>query len=306
MSFKIITDSASGLTKEIIDRYNILIVPLSYIDQDGKEYIPSIESGEEGHKDFYQKMREKYVFKTSCANEETFTNVFKKVLDDGKDVLYFSLSSGLSATYTCAKNAATALEETYKDRKILVLDTLNASLGEGLTIYTACLLKEKGATIEEVYQNAIDTRLNLNSLFTVKSLTYLARGGRISKVSMLVGNAIDIKPVMYVNNTGKLVAFNKVIGRKRSILSIADKVAKTIINPEEQTIFISHGDCIEDAEFLALLIKQRVPVKDFVFNYIDAAIGSHSGPDTLAVFYYGLSREETIKTNALASACDNN
>lgn len=306
MSFKIITDSSAGLTKEIIDKFDIQVIPLTYLDKDGKEHVPSVDFGNSEFKDFYKKMREKQTFKTSCINENTFTNIFKRVLDSGKDLLYFSLSSGLSATYSCAEKSAVELRKIYKDRKIYIVDTLLASLGEGLLVYSACELKKQGASIDEVYLNAMNSRQYLNSLFTVKSLSYLARGGRISKVSMLVGNAIDIKPVMYVNENGKLVAFNKVIGRKRSIISIADKISKTIINPENQTIFISHGDCVEDAELLALLIKQRVPVKDFVFNYIDTVIGSHSGPDTLAVFYYGLSREEAVKNTALVNSYSKN
>ena len=162
-------------------------------------------------------------------------------------------------------------------------------------VHSICLYKQEGASIEKAVERIKSTRLNVNSIFTVKTLANLVRGGRISKLTYAVGTAIDIKPTMYVNENGKLVSFGKVIGRKRSIFAIADKVAKTIINGEQQTVFIAHGDCIEEAEYLANLIASKVKVKNFIFNYIDPVIGVHSGPDTLAVFYFGVSREEAVK-----------
>ena len=294
MKFKIFTDTGAGLTKEILERFDIDIVALSFIN-DGEIYDSRLIGTEEYYKDFYQMLRNKDNLTTACANESSFIEAFEPYLERGIDVLYIGFSSALSATYTCAVKAIERLKSKYKNAKIISIDSLNASLGQGLFVYSACLLAEDGKEIEEVVEALENVKPNLNSLFTVKTLSYLARGGRVSKMSYAIGTVVDIKPLMYVNKEGKLLAYGKVIGRKRSIFSLADKVAKSIIDPEKQTIFISHGDCIEDAKLLAKLISDKINVKDYVFNYIDPVIACHSGPDTLAVFYYGLEREETVR-----------
>lgn len=297
MKFKIFTDTGSGLTKEIIDRHNIGIVALSFI-KDGELYDSHLVGTEEYYKDFYQMLRNKDNLTTAAANEYSFTEAFEPYLQNGEDILYIGFSSGLSATYSCALKAIKMLKEKYPERKILSVDSLLASFGQGLYVYNACLLAEEGKTIEQVKLSLENTKQNLNSLFTVKTLAYLCRGGRVSKMSYAIGTVVDIKPLMYVSEKGKLLSYQKVIGRKRSIFAIAEKVAKTITNPENQTVFISHGDCIEDAKLLASLISNKINVKGFLFNYIDPVIAVHSGPDTLAVFYYGLNREETVSNDA--------
>ena len=293
MKFKIFTDTGAGLTKEIIEKFNIGVVSLSFI-KDGEVYEAEIIGSENYYRDFYQMLRNRDNLSTTCANEESFIEAFTPTLEKGEDVLYIGFSSALSSTYSCAVKAINRLKEIYKDRKILSVDSLLASFGQGLFVYNACKMACEDKSIEQVKEELENTKMNVNSLFTVKTLAYLARGGRVSKMSYAIGTVVDIKPIMYVNENGKLQAFSKVFGRKRSILAIADKVAKTIVNGENQTVFISHGDCIEDAQYLAKLISQKVEVKDFMFNYIDPVIGVHSGPDTLAVFYYGLTREETV------------
>ncbi len=293
MKFKIFTDTGAGLTREILQRYDIEIVALSFIN-DGEIYDSRLIGTEEYYKDFYTLLRNKSNLSTACANESAFTEAFEPFLKKGKDILYIGFSSALSVTYFCAENAIKALKEKYPNRKIIAVDSLNASLGQGLYVYNACLLAEEGKEIEEVKEFLESSKQSFNSLFTVKTLAYLCRGGRVSKMSYAIGTAIDVKPLMYVSSEGKLLAYQKVIGRKRSIFALADKLAKTIIDGEKQTVFISHGDCLKDAELLASLIKARVEVKEFVFNYIDPVIAVHSGPDTLAVFYRGLSREETV------------
>lgn len=294
MNYKIYTDSSSGLPSSIINLYNINVIPLSVIIDGEIEEVRCHD--EEFMKNFYSHLRDKNDMTTSCINEQTFYENFKTELSSGYDVIYIGLSSGLSKTIENAELSAKRLEKEFPNRKIYVVDSLNACLGEGLLVYTACLKKEEGLSAKEVYEYLLSVRLSANSLFTVKTLSYLAKGGRISKLNYALGTVVDIKPVMYVNEKGKLVSSSKVIGRKRSLIAIADNFAKTIINPEIQTVFIGHGDCIEDAEFLAKLISARVPVKEFIFNYIDPIIGVHSGPDTLAVFAYGLSREPQIAT----------
>ena len=289
MNYKIYTDSSSGLPQNIVERFNLNVIPLTVVI--GGE-ITEVNCGDEIFmKNFYQKLREKNNMSTSCINEETFYDYFKRDVKEGYDIIYIGLSSGLSKTIENALSASTRIEKEFPNRKVYVVDSLNACLGEGLLAYTACLKKEEGVSAKEVYDFLLSVRLSANSLFTVKTLSYLAKGGRISKLSYALGTVVDIKPVMYVNEKGKLVSSSKVIGRKRSMIAIADNFAKTMINPETQTVFIGHGDCLDDAKCLAKLISERVSVKEFVFNYIDPIIGVHSGPDTLAVFGYGLSRE---------------
>lgn len=299
MNYKIYTDSSSGLPKNIIDRFNLNVISLTVIIA-GE--VTSVKcDDEEFMKNFYKNLREKNDMSTSCINEQTFYDYFEKELKSGYDVVYIGLSSGLSKTIENAENVSKSLEEKYPNNKVYVVDSLNACLGEGLLTYTACLKKEEGVSAKELYDYLLSVRLSANSLFTVKTLSYLAKGGRISKLSYALGTVVDIKPVMYVNEKGKLVSSSKVIGRKRSMIAIADNFAKTTINPEIQTVFIGHGDCYEDAQLLAKLISERVPVKEFIFNYIDPIIGVHSGPDTLAVFSYGLSRQPQVVTEASKS-----
>ncbi|MBQ3234898.1 MAG: DegV family protein [Clostridia bacterium] len=289
MSYTIFTDSSSGLPKVVTDNYDINIIPLTCII-DGEETEIRCDD-EKFLKDFYERLRAKADMSTACINEQTFLDYFTPELEKGNDVIYIGLSSGLSVTVENARKVSAELEKKFPNNKVYVVDSLNASLGEGLLAYTACVKKEEGKSIKEVYDHLQSVCLNANSLFTVKTLTYLAKGGRISKLSMAVGTVVDIKPVMHVNHQGKLVASRKVIGRKRSVMAIADDFVSTVINPEEQTVFIGHGDCIEDAELLAKLISSKVKVKEFIFNYIDPVIAIHSGPDTLAVFAYGKKRE---------------
>ena len=294
MSYKIYTDSSSSLPKHVIDRFNINVIPLTVIIDGEIEQVKCHD--QDFMKNFYKRLREKNDMTTSCINQETFYETFKKELSIGVDVIYIGLSSGLSNTINNAVDASCRLKKEFSNNSVYVVDSLNACLGEGLLTYTACLKKEEGLSAEEVYKYLTSIRLSANSLFTVKTLSYLAKGGRISKLSYAIGTVVDIKPVMYVNEKGKLVSSSKVIGRKRSMIAIADNFAKTMINPEAQTVFIGHGDCLDDANYLAKLISERVPVKEFIFNYIDPIIGVHSGPDTLAVFAYGLSREPQIST----------
>ena len=263
MSFKIITDSSSGLTPEIINCFDLTVIPLSLIVE-GE--IKDIHSDEEFLKKFYTDLRDRKSMSTSCVNPETFYENFKTELQLGNDVLYIGLSSGLSATVANAVSAAEKLKKEFPDRKIYVVDSMNASMGEGLLVYSACIKKEAGLSIDETYKFLIANRMNLNSLFTVNTLWFLARGGRISKLSMTVGSVVDIKPVMYVNEKGKLVSSSKVIGRKRSIAAIRDNFVAATANNEVQTVFIGHGDCVEDAKLLAKMISEKMPVKNFIFN----------------------------------------
>ncbi len=288
MNYKIFTDSSSGLPKIITSRFDLTIIPVPMIINGEEVSVKSDD--EEFLKNFYKSLREKLDMKTSCINKQDFISYFSKELQNGNDVLYIGLSSGLSATMQNACEAGKELSEKFPERNIFIIDSLNASLGSGLLTYLALLKQQEGLKITEVYDYITSVRLNANSLFTVKTLSYLAKGGRISKLSMTVGTVVDIKPIMHVDERGKLVASSKVIGRRRSISQIAENFVKTIEKPEEQTVFIGHGDCLDDAALLSDLISRKVHVKQFIFYYIDPIIAVHSGPDTLAAFCLGKSR----------------
>ena len=289
MNFKIFTDSSCNLTDEIIEKYDIGIVRLYYI-YNGNLYPGYVKKDESAIKNFYELLRNKNDLSTSCANKEAFIEAFEPTLKDGNDLMYIGFSSGLSETYNQSVLAINDLKEKYPDRKIIAIDTLNASLGQGLIVLSACRLRDEGKSFDEVTTFIEKNKLNVNSLFTVKTLSYLARGGRISKATYFVGTAIDVKPTMRVNVLGKLVSYGKVIGRKRSLIAIADTFASKIQVDNIKTVCISHGDSIEDAKTLESLIRKKANIEEVIINYIDPTIAVHSGPDTLAVFCIFLSR----------------
>jgi DegV family protein with EDD domain len=212
-------------------------------------------------------------------------------LEDGTDILYLGFSSGLSSTFASGKLAAEELSEKYPDRKILVADTLSASLGQGLLVYHAVKLKESGASIEEVRDFVQNNRLNLCHWFTIDDLFFLKRGGRVSATTAVVGTMLGIKPVMHVDDEGHLINVGKARGRRAAIDALFDKANETMIGDRSDAIvFISHGDCIEDAEYLADRIRKEIGVKEVRIGYVGAVIGSHSGPGTLALFFLGSQR----------------
>ena len=289
MSFVLMTDSSANLTTDIIEKHNIEIIPLIFI-VNGVEYTSYRKGENVDIKQFYDMMRNKENIKTSLITPETFIEEFEKQLKDGKDVLYIGFSSGLSGTFQSSVIAADTLAEKYPDRKIIVWDSLCASMGQGLIVYYAAKMKEEGKSIEEIVAWLDENRLKLAHWFTVDDLFFLKRGGRISATTAILGSALNIKPVLHVDDNGKLVSVSKARGRKQSINALLSKMDETAIEPEKQTIFISHGDCIEDADYLADKIREKHGIKDIVINYVDPVIGSHSGPGTLALFFIGTNR----------------
>ncbi|MEG2456704.1 MAG: DegV family protein, partial [Clostridia bacterium] len=239
---------------------------------------------------FYTLLRQKEELTTSCVNAETFYNVFKPVLEAGKDILYIGFSSALSGTYAAAKAAILDLQPLFPERKILHVDTLGASLGEGLLVLHSAWLREQGKSVTEVYEWLENNKLHLCHFFTVDDLYYLFKGGRVQKSSYYIANLVNIKPVMHMDNEGRLVPVNKVIGRKKSLSWLAEQVAENIIKPEEQTICISHGDCIEDVNYLIERLNEKIKVKDIIINYVDPVVGAHCGPGTVAIFCLGKQR----------------
>lgn len=286
-NYVIMTDSGTDFTKEMIAELDVKLLDLS-VTLEGKEPVPnsSLDLPE-----LYAFLREKKSASTAAVNLDAFLEEMTPVLEEGKDILYIGFSSGLSSTFASGKLAAEELSEKYPDRKIYAVDTLAASLGEGLLVYHAAKMRLAGADIEEVRDFVENNRLNLCHWFTIDDLFFLKRGGRVSATTAVVGTMLGIKPVMHVDNEGHLINVGKARGRRASIDALFAKAAETMTGDRsDATVFISHGDCIDDANYLADRIKNELGVKEVRIAYVGAVIGSHSGPGTLALFFFGSER----------------
>ena len=289
MNYEIITDSCANLTETQIEELGLNIVSMMFRIGD-TEYVSYTKGKHTDLKQFYDKMRQKENVTTSQVNTETFIEAMEPILESDKDVLYIAFSSALSGTCQSANIAADMLKEKYPDRKILIVDSLAASMGEGLLVYYAAKMRLDGKSIDEVADFVTDNRLKLCHWFTVDNLFFLHRGGRLSSTSAILGTMLGIKPVLHVDDEGRLILVEKVRGRKNSLDKMIEKMQETIIEPEKQVVFISHGDAEEDVLYLAEQIKSKIGVKEVVINYIDPVIGGHSGPGTCAIFFFGTKR----------------
>jgi len=289
MGYEIVTDSSADLKDELIEQYGIHIVSLSF--RVGGEEFPCYVQGEKtDYKQFYDRMRKGEMVDTSLIDMSTCRDIFEGILKRGNDVLYIGFSSALSGSYNAGTMVAESLRDAYPERKIVTIDSLSASMGEGLLVYHVAEQRRSGKSIDEVSEWLIANRLHLCHWFTVDDLFHLKRGGRISAATALVGTVLGVKPVLHVDDEGKLVAVGKVRGRRRSLEALVDEMEKTCANPTEQVVFISHGDCIEDAQYVERLVRERLNVKDVQINYVDPVIGAHSGPGTVALFFLGTAR----------------
>lgn len=283
MAYQIITDSCCDFSADMYQKLDLTVLPLT-VTYLGQSYP---DRNDDSLKEMYAGLREGKTASTSAANPEAWKAAFRTALDRGMDVLALTFSSGLSTTYQSAEIAADELREDYPDRKILVSDTLCASLGQGLLVRYACDRRDAGMTLEEVYSWVAENKLHLCHWFTVDDLMYLKRGGRISAATALVGTMLSVKPVLHVDNEGHLVSVGKARGRKASIQALAGKVGELAAGYDNRIMYISHGDCREDAEYLAEILKEKYGVQEVYINYVGAVIGSHSGPGTLALFFLG-------------------
>ena len=289
MGYEIVTDSSADLTDELIEQYGIHIVSLSF--RVGGEEFPCYVQGEKtDYKRFYDRMRKGEMVDTSLIDMSTCRDIFEGILKRGNDVLYIGFSSALSGSYNAGTMVAESLRDAYPERKIVTIDSLSASMGEGLLVYHVAEQRRAGKSIDEVSDWLIANRLHLCHWFTVDDLFHLKRGGRISTATALVGTVLGVKPVLHVDDEGKLVAVGKVRGRRRSLEALVDEMEKTCTNPTEQVVFISHGDCLEDAQYVERFVRERLKVKDVRINYVDPVIGAHSGPGTIALFFLGTAR----------------
>lgn len=284
----IVTDSAIDMPKSWIDQQeNLRILNLSYI-LDGVSYIS--DGTDESIKAIYNAMREGKMLKTSQVTPEMWEECFRELLSAGHDVLTIAFSSGLSGTCSAAFTAAEDVRADYPDRKLLVIDSLQASAGEGLMVHYALENRANGMSIEENAAWISENVQNFIAWFTVNDLMHLHRGGRVSAASAIVGSLVRIKPIMRVDDEGKLAVYEKAAGRKRSIRILAEKILADIVNPEGQTIHISHGDCEDEAQSLAEMIKEALPVADVRISFVGSVIGAHTGPGVIAIFCMGNGR----------------
>ena len=283
--FKIITDTTADLPESYIRENELGIMVVPYI-MDG---IPQGEERKMEVKEFYDRMRGGMMPTTSQINPETAKEYLNGFLEESRQLLVLSFSSGLSGTCGNVSLAAREIMEERPDCRIVVTDTLCASLGEGLLVHKAVQLKKEGKSLDETAQWVEAHKENLVHVFTVDDLFHLHRGGRVSKATAIVGTLAGIKPLLHVDEQGHLTAVGKVRGRKKSLQSLVDMMEKQVGSWRDKNdcIFISHGDCAEDADYVKQLVEERFGRKDFLINEIGPTIGTHSGPGTVALFFMG-------------------
>lgn len=287
--YMILTDSSADLSAEMVKELDVRVLPLSFT-LEGKTYHNYPDNREIAPEEVYRRLRGGSMCTTAAVNIADYTRELEPLLKEGKDVLMLVFSSGLSATYQSARAAAEELAEQYPERKIFTVDTLCASLGQGLLVWHVVQQKRAGKSIEEARDWAEANKLNLCHWFTVDDLHFLKRGGRVSAATAVVGTMLHIKPVLHVDDEGHLISMSKARGRAASLTALVDEMEKTAIDPANQTVFISHGDCLKEAQTVAEEVKRRFGVKTVVINFVGPVIGAHSGPGTMALFFLGTKR----------------
>ena len=288
-NYVIFTDSSCDLPAELARELELVVLPLT-LTLGGKEYANYLDGREIGFGEFYGRVRQGETAVTSAANAEGYVTQMKPILEEGRDILLLVFSSGLSSTYQSALLAVEELREVYPERKMLTVDTRCASMGQGLLVYLTAQKRAEGLSIEEARDWAEKERERLSHWFTVDDLMYLKRGGRLNAATALVGTALGIKPIIHIDDEGHLVNVGKARGRRGALSALADRVAELAVEPEKYPVFISHGDCREDAEALGRMVKQRLGVKKVVISYVGPVIGAHTGPGVVAIFFVGKHR----------------
>ncbi len=285
-NYILVTDSSIDMTEEMQMALGLHVIQLDVIVE-GKE---AKANNELDIKEVYKDLRAKVKISTSAVSIGRFTDSFEPLLADGNDILYLGFSSGLSSTFSSAKLALDDLVEKYPERKAYAVDTRSASMGQGLLVYHACMRRDAGMGLEELRDWVEENKFHLCHWFTVDDLFFLKRGGRVSAATAVIGTMLTIKPVLHMDNEGKLINVSKVRSRRASVDALFEKMKATMLPDENPVAFISHGDCIEDAEYLANRIKTELGVERVEISYVGPVIGSHSGPGTLALFYLGTER----------------
>lgn len=290
MSYKIVTDSSCNLPESLIDELELTVLPLVFM-VDGTQYQSYLKGEVTNLQTFYTQMREGKVFTTSLPNLNNSRAEIEALLAAGEDVLYLGFSSGLSGTYEAVKLLCNDLSGQYPERTIVCIDTLAASLGQGLLVYYAAKMRQDGKSLEETAEWVRENVLHMCHWFTVDDLMFLYRGGRVSRTAAFAGSLLKIKPVLHVDDEGHLIPIEKVRGRAKSIKHLFDHLKETHFEPlSDQMLAISHGDCLDDALTLRKMIEDEYGPQKFIINYVDPVIGAHSGPGTLALFFLGSHR----------------
>ena len=285
MNFKIITDSCCDLPQQMVSNLDLCVVPLS-VEMDGRAF----SEGEMTPKALYDHLRAGKLPKTSAVNPDGWASAIRPALENRQDVLVMAFSSGLSATYQSAVIAADELREEFPDRKLIVIDTLCAAIGQGLLVWHAARLRGEGKSIEETAAWIEDHKRNLCHWVTVEDLMHLKRGGRVSAATAVVGTMLSIKPIIRVDDNGKLENVGKTRGRKAAMNHLLEQMAESQIAELNDTVCIGHGDCLADAEYLAEQIRSRFGVKNVIINYVGAVIGAHTGPGVVFIAFFGKNR----------------
>lgn len=280
----ILTDSCCDLPAGMAEELGLYVLPLSFL-MEGKEYFNYLDNRDIAPDDFYSRLRGGILGTTSAINVAVFTETMTKLVDEGKDILCIAFSSGLSTTYQSACIAAGDVMQGRPGSKVLVCDSRAASLGQGLLVYLAVQEKKKGKSIEEVRDFVEERKDHIDHWFTVDDLNHLKRGGRVSAAAALFGTMLQMKPVLHVDDEGHLIPVSKVRGRRASVNALLEKMDELVEDPS--VVFISHGDCEDDAKWLADAIQAKYKVEKLVINYVGPVIGNHSGPGTLALFFQG-------------------
>lgn len=287
--YVIMTDSCCDLTDRMARDLELEVLPLT-MHMDGQDYPNDLAGTAISNQEFYKRIRAGKLATTSAVNVGQFQDAMRRVLESGRDIVCVCFSSALSTTYQSAVIAAEDLRAEFPEAEIHVVDSLSASLGQGLLLYLAVEQKRKGLTAAELAKWVEDNRLTVCHWFTVDDLNFLKRGGRVSATTALLGTMLSIKPIMHTSDEGKLVPVSKARGRKAAIAALLDKIEALGIHPEKQTMFICHADCEEDAKAVAQTIQDRFGTPTVHINYIGPVIGSHTGPNTMGIFFVGTQR----------------
>lgn len=294
--FEIIVDSAANLPAELVRRYGIRVV--SFVNLvDDKPLVcfdPSLTAEEERQKGkaYYDALRSGTVVKTGLVGSGEFEKVFREVLESGRDALYFSLSANISGTYNAARIAAEEAMKTVENgKRIYLIDSLNASLAQGILAVYASEMRDKGMSAEETAKILSAYPARMNGIFTVGDLKYLVKSGRLTNATAVIGNILNIKPILRGNKDGYIVAYRKCRGRRAALRTLVSLVCDNIVNPEEQIIGIAHADAYEESLQIMEEIQKRIKVRGFINTTYDYCTGSHVGPDALALFFMGKDRE---------------
>lgn len=285
--YVIFADSGCDIAVSALQELGVKHLNLTFA-YDGETVSHTVE--DTSIKEFYDAMRAGRIARTSALNIEEFKAAFTKEFEAGNDVFYLAFSSGLSSTFSAAVAAAEELNEDFPEHRAVVVDSLSASAGYGLLLHLAVRKKNAGASLGELKEFCEDIRLNVCHWFTVDDLVYLKRGGRVSAATALAGTVLGIKPVLHVDDEGHLINMSKVRGRKAAIKALADKLGETRDPSIDETVFISHADCRDDADTLKKILKAEYGVKTELITDIGPVIGAHSGPGTLALFFLGTKR----------------